>query len=112
MGSVETKWFKIGIQLGIPRSKLQEFKGECDPLSAVVDYCLKGNERDSNSPFSWNVIVEALRSKYVGESGLAEQISKKYCPLGIAQAEIGKTNIILGFTKNNPFLYRCTSCIC
>ena len=79
LGSVETKWFKIGVQLGIPRSKLQEFKKEDDPLSAVVDYWLRGNVPESDVPISWESIVKALRSVSVGEPGLADRITLKYC---------------------------------
>ena len=79
MGSVETKWFKIGIQLGIPRDKLLEFQQSPDPLSAVVDYWLRGNVTESVIPISWQSIANALKSKRVGEPGLAEQIIKDYC---------------------------------
>ena len=85
LGDVETKWFKIGVQLGIPRSKLQEFKKDEDPLSAVVDYWLRGNVTESVTPISWATIVKVLKSKYVGEPGLAEKINKDYC-----QQEEGK----------------------
>ena len=78
LGSIKTKWFSIGIQLGIPRSKLLEFEEERDPLSAVIDYWLKGNVTESVTPMSWKSIAVVLKSKYVGEPGLAEQISNKY----------------------------------
>ncbi len=82
LGSIKTKWHLIGIQLGIPRCKLLEFKKEEDPLSAVVDYWLQGNVTESVSPISWKSILAALKSEYVGEPGLAEQLSKKYCQQG------------------------------
>ncbi len=89
---IETKWFRIGIQLGIPRSKLEKFKkDEDDPLSAVVDYWLQGNITESVSPISWNSIVAALKSEYVGEPGLAEKISKKYCEQEDTKIEKGAT---------------------
>ncbi len=78
LARIKIKWYEIGIQLGIPRNKLLEFKKEDDPLSAVVDYCLRGNV-ESVDPISWKSIVAALKSEYVGEPGLAEQISKKHC---------------------------------
>ncbi len=79
LGSIKTKWFEIGIQLGIPRNKLKEFEEERDPLSAVVDYWLRENVTEPVVPVSWKSIAAALKSKYVGEPGLAELISKKYC---------------------------------
>ncbi len=79
LGGIKTQWVEVGIQLGIPRSKLLEFEEVRDPLSAVVDYCLKGNVSESAVTVSWQSIVKALKSRHVGESGLAEEIRKKYC---------------------------------
>ena len=76
-------WFKIGIQLGVPRHKLKEFEKDSDPLSAVVDYWLKGNVKDV--PVSWKPIVEAL--EYVGEMSLADTIRMKYCKQGSGEDE-------------------------
>lgn len=72
------KWFLIGIQLGIPRNTLKQFENEADPFSAAVDYWLKGNVKDSGVPISWKSIVTALKSRYVGEPALAEELNKKY----------------------------------
>ena len=66
----------IGIQLGIPLNKLQEFKKEDDPLSLVVDYWLKGN---ATEPVSWESIVIALKSEHVEETRLARQIIMDHC---------------------------------
>ena len=76
--SIKTKWFEIGIQLGIPRNKLKELEGEDNPLSAVIDYWLRGNVRETSVPISWKSIMAALKSEHVGHPELAEQISKKY----------------------------------
>ena len=62
--------------MGIPRNKLLEFQGSPDPLAAVIDYWLRGNVTE---PISWDTIVTALRSHYVSEAGLAEEINQKYC---------------------------------
>ncbi len=78
LGRVKAKWFVIGVQLGIPHDKLEEFKEERDPLSAVVAFWLNGNVADI--PISWKTIVEALKSIHVGEPGLAGEISQQYCP--------------------------------
>lgn len=77
---IDYKWFKIGIQLGIPRSKLLEFKGDPCPLSAVIEYWLKGNVTEPNTPISWKSIVMAVR--YEQETQLAEKISMQYCQQG------------------------------
>ena len=86
LGSIELDtWFKIGVQLGVPHRKLMEFKRGPEPLAAVIDYWLKGNVTESVVPISWKSIVDVLKSEYVGEPGLAEQISQKYC-LGEGQS--------------------------
>ena len=91
LGSVKTKSLEIGLQLGIPRSKLMEFKKEDDPLSAVVDYWLQGNVLEPAIPVCWKSIVEALNSEYVGELALAEKISKKHCQEEDTKIENGHT---------------------
>ena len=68
----------IGVQLGIPHAKLLQFRDEIDPLSAVVNYWLRGN---AGVPISWKSIVTALKSEYVGEPGLAQRIYSKYCSI-------------------------------
>lgn len=79
LGAIETKWFKIGIQLGISHEKLLQFHGSPDPLSAVINEWLKGNVMESDVPISWESIAKALKSKYVGEPRLAEEINMTYC---------------------------------
>lgn len=73
------KAYDIGIQLGIARSKLIQFEQEEKSrlLSTAVDYWLNGNVPET--PVTWHFLVAALRSEQVGETGLAEDISKKYC---------------------------------
>ena len=78
LGGIKTKWFEIGIQLGIPRSKLKEFQEERDPLSAVVSFWLQGNVEESE-PLTWKSIAEVLKTEHVGELALSEKIYKEYC---------------------------------
>ena len=79
LGTVSHKWIKIGIQLGIPHHVLKQFEDEKDPLSSAVNYWLKGNAMEPGVPISWKSIVAALKDSSVGEGGLAEELSKKYC---------------------------------
>ena len=83
--SVKNKRYLIGIQLGIPHHKLKEFDNELDPLAAGVNYWLNGNA-ESTIPISWTSIVAALKTNSVGESGLAKNIGKKYCPCALQEA--------------------------
>ncbi len=66
-------------QLRIPHHKLKELEKELEPLSAVIEYWLKGNVTELPRSISWKSIVTVLRAESIGESGLADQISKKYC---------------------------------
>ena len=75
LASIKHKWYEIGIQLGIPQIKLQQFKWDEHPLAAVVDYWLM----NATVPISWKSIVIALESAHVGEIGVAKMISSKHC---------------------------------
>lgn len=78
LSEVLHKLTEIGVQLGIPRRKLKELEKEDDPLSAVIDYWLRGNV--DGLPPTWRSIVTVLNSKHVDESGLAKRIQKLYLP--------------------------------
>ena len=76
LSTAKHKWFEIGMQLGLPYHKLEEFKEKRDPLAAVIDYWLRLNVKDV--PVTWRSIVDALKSDQVDESGLAKSIEEKY----------------------------------
>ena len=84
LGEIKHKWLEVGIQLGISRSKLMEFKREEDPLSAAIEYWLKGNVE--NVPISWATVIKALESSHVGEGGLAAAVRKKACLCEVSEA--------------------------
>ncbi len=72
------KWRKIGIQIGIPKHKLDEFADKDDPLLEVLDYWKKGNVVDGPK-FCWESVVDVLKTPSVDENGLAGTIHNKYC---------------------------------
>ena len=74
---VKHKAYEIGIQLGVPNSKMLIFEKEGRLLLKAIDYWLCGNV--SNVPITWGSVVAALESNQVGERGCAEAISSKYC---------------------------------
>jgi hypothetical protein len=80
LGVIKHLWFEFGVQLGIPRGKLEEFEGKKDPFSAVVDYWLRGNIE--GVPIAWKSVVKALESRYVWEKGLAKRIRISHCKEG------------------------------
>ncbi len=75
---VSGKWYQIGIQLGIPKHKLDEFNEKKEPIIEVLNYWLNKNVKGGD-PVSWETIVKALRSRHVDEPGLATIIQEKYC---------------------------------
>ena len=77
LGPIQHLWFKFGVQLGIPHSKLKEFEKEQDPLAAAVDDWLRGNAEGVT--ISWKSVAEALESSHVGERGLAKIIRMAHC---------------------------------
>ncbi len=86
------KLYKIGIQLGIPKNKVDEFKKEDDPLSEIINYWLHGNVK--GDPVSWETIIKVLRTEHVGELGLATTIQSKYCR-GIISVAILCSSLLL-----------------
>lgn len=56
---------------------MKKIEDEEDPLSAMIDYWLKGNV--VGSEISWKTIVAALKAEAVGEMELADEIATRYC---------------------------------
>lgn len=102
LGSIRTKWHEVGVQLGVPYSKLEEFEKSRDPFAAVINYWLSGNVTESLVlPVSWDSIVTVLKSTYVSEPGLAETISKNYCQQEGSQSYIKNSSVDLTVTTQN-----------
>ena len=105
LDSLKYKIHSIGVQLGIACHKLKEFEKEDDPLSATIDYWLKGNAK-RGVPCSWQSIVAALRSSQVDESGLASEIENKFC--GTMEHEVVKSKK----RKHQVIIEKLTSICC
>ena len=77
LANVVTKYFEIGIQLGIPEHQLYKF--ESDHLSVqrrfskVISYWL-----NNATGVSWDSLITALETQSVGEKKLANELAKKY----------------------------------
>ena len=74
-----TKYYHIGIQLGIDNGKIVEFEhnhskaaDRCFP--AVISYWLDGNA----APVKWETLIAALKSRFVDKTGLAQELEEKY----------------------------------
>ena len=91
LGSVKHRLFQIGIQLGIPYEDMKILEKDSDPLSAVIDYWLRGNVKGAS--VSWKSLVKALKSSHVAERGQAKRIEEKYCQeKGVLSDDGGKSN--------------------
>ena len=79
LASVVVKYYHIGLRLGIPDYKLEEFEGDYHfgrrRFSAVLSHWWKGNTK---KPVEWESIFKALESPSVDEKGLAKYLREKY----------------------------------
>ena len=91
LSSVESKWYKIGVQLSIPPCKLRTFEVDyhsCERrLSESLLFWLDGNHE---IPVTWESIVQVLSSPSVNENSLACQIQAKFCQLTSSSSSQGK----------------------
>ena len=74
-----SKYYHIGIQLGVDGGKIEEFDQDysqkadrCFP--AVISHWLDGNA----APVTWETLITALKSRSVNKKGLAEKLERKY----------------------------------
>ena len=78
LGSVITKWYPIGVQLGVDEHKLEEIETNYQKtdrrFSEVIKFWLRGNTRVAKS---WESLVEVLDSPFVSERGLAMKLREK-----------------------------------
>ena len=49
-------------------------------MSDVIDYWLDG--QIDGASLTWEYLIKVLRTSHVGEKGLANRISEKYCKAG------------------------------
>ena len=79
LGSVVSKWFQIGIQLGIGEGRLHQIEADhCTAdrcLSEVIIFWLNGN---TNADVTWESLIAALEASGVNEKGLAKSLIQKY----------------------------------
>ena len=85
---VRAKWKDIGIELDVDIGTLDSIERSChfqdnNCPTRMLDFWFK----QTDSPLSWDAIVEALESGPVGEEYLAEQIKQKYCTPSESKSE-------------------------
>lgn len=86
LATVVSKYFHIGIQLGIPEHQLKEFESNYPEarrcFSELISYWLKNSER-----VSWDSLTTALESPSVNEKKLASELREKYLPSLLSKSQ-------------------------
>ena len=71
------KWYEVGLRLNMPPGTLDTFK-HLEPrisMREILACWLRG----TNPPPTWEALADALESRTVGETALAQQLRSKYC---------------------------------
>ena len=78
---VAYKWKSIGIQLSLEDGVLKNIQSSCQTadIQATLHEIVSEWLKRVHPPPTWKALVEALRSKSVGEKRLALSIEQKYC---------------------------------
>lgn len=94
LSPVESKWYEIGVQLGIHPSKLQTFELDyrnCGrKFSETLVFWLGGN---TDISVTWESIVNALNSPSVNEKGLALKVRDTFYQTTAISVPRGNFNI-------------------
>lgn len=97
LGSVMSKWFEIGVQLGINETNLQQIEANYSTVercfSGMISFWLKGN---TEVAVTWKSIIVVLESRFVNEKGLANQLREK---AGMKFDNKRKTSLSTGLFK-------------
>ena len=97
--AVKQKWYKIGVDFGLPGTVNDIRSKYSDP-----DVCLRKMLKERLQPIytstTWRNIVDSLRSPGIGQSQLADELEAKYCP-----SEFTNNNILLYFSEYNAVQY-------
>ena len=76
------KWRSVGIQLGLSLSTLDSIQsnnaGKPDASLHSFEQVFSTWEKQGPSPYTWNTIIEALRSPAVGEFALADELEHNH----------------------------------
>ena len=76
--NVRTQWYPLGLQLKVRTGTLDRIRAQFpDPIDQLLDM-LKTWLTTSDKP-SWKTLTDALRSRSVGASQLANILEAKYC---------------------------------
>ena len=78
LNNISAKWNNLGLQLGVSIGRLNAIKEDYHTTSDCLRETLTTWLKTFSSP-SWSAMVDALKSKTVGEVNLAVELEQKYC---------------------------------
>ena len=77
-----SKWFVLGIQLGIERAQLEAFKDKhCQKSGRIfADIFDHWKKKLGDKPKTWSTVIDALKTPSVGEEALAHYLELSMTP--------------------------------
>ena len=78
LADVRAKWYNIGIQLGVNVGTLKAIEKQYSDPSDCLRETLMTWLKAYPPPHTWSKVLEALRTKIVGEAKLAVDLEQKY----------------------------------
>ena len=86
---VQTRWYDIGLDLGLPVNTLETIRQECQDTAECLRKMLHEWLKTIDLQPSWNTLIDVLQNKVINEGALAVTIAKKY---GIIQTSPSPTH--------------------
>ena len=78
LSPAQQKWEDIGRELGVKQDTLRDIHTNYSDLGGCLRVML--TKKLKSDCIAWNYIITILRTPYIGESNLADQLEAKYCP--------------------------------
>ena len=75
---VQTKWYDIGLDLGLPVSTLETIRQECQDTAECLRKMLLEWLKMIDLQPSWKNLIDVLQNKVINEGALAVTIARKY----------------------------------
>ena len=79
---IPAKWRFVGVQLKLPNGTLDEIQAQNarrpDECKHSFEQVLTKWKSLGTSPYTWETMINALRSRAVGEVALADELNAKY----------------------------------
>ena len=73
------KWNQVAIQLQLSTGERKAIEKDNTESSERFMAVLEHWERSCDLPYTWETLITALKSAFVGEQRLAEQLHRNFC---------------------------------